>query len=257
MSRGENSAKNIRKRFGLTTISYDLLEDLSYALGAYVDYKEILGSQGRIIQSKITGKALIVINSAISYQRKKKFILAHEIGHFVMHKNDKMFICDESDFVDWGKKNRKETEANEFASELLMPREIILDLTTAEPLTLDLIIELSNKFGTSITATLFQYARNGPIPCCVTFSRDGIIEWFVKSIDFDVGYLRNKTQVPLKSVASDYFLKGKLIKDKEVLLAKTWFEGNYIPEDLYLYEQCHFISSINSVVSLIWICEDY
>lgn len=256
MSKGENNAKQIRNKYSLELLNYDLLEDLSFSIGAFVDYKKIWGAQGRISIASNSKRGVIIINSDITYLPKRKFILAHELGHYIMHKNDRIFICDEEDFVDWNRKNRKETEANEFSAELLMPRDYLLDATSGMPLDISLIYKLKDEFGTSITATLFQFVKHGQVPCCIVFSQNGLIDWFVDSDDFNVGFLRRKVQVPLKTLASDFFIKRQKVSEKEVILASTWFEGK-VKQDLYLYEQCHYIDSINAVVSLIWVCEDY
>lgn len=61
------------------------------------------------------GYKVIVINKNMSNDRKR-FTLAHELGHIIMHSSSSFLISDYRD---------KEKEANEFASEFLMPEEFI------------------------------------------------------------------------------------------------------------------------------------
>jgi Zn-dependent peptidase ImmA (M78 family) len=73
--------------------------------------------------------ALVWINpSENAYAPRRRFTLAHEIGHFCMHRS-----TDRHEFIDdkrsmnrsesyW---NRFESEANRFAANLLMPKELV------------------------------------------------------------------------------------------------------------------------------------
>ncbi|NDV47454.1 ImmA/IrrE family metallo-endopeptidase [Paludibacter sp. 221] len=61
------------------------------------------------------GYSIIIINKNFSNDHKR-FTLAHELGHLIMHSSGDFLIPDYRD---------KEQEANRFASEFLMPAEII------------------------------------------------------------------------------------------------------------------------------------
>ncbi len=70
--------------------------------------------------------ALICVNSNESKNRQR-FTIAHEIGHFMLHREDEGFVdkglnrnLESSKATD-----PKEIEANHFAAELLMPKEFI------------------------------------------------------------------------------------------------------------------------------------
>lgn len=88
--------------------------------------------------AKNNGKAAIYINASDSTPRKR-FTIAHEIGHYLMHMQD-----GDSEFIDpkmnfrpaetieatrtWDDNKRKEWEANVFAAELLMNESFFLEL---------------------------------------------------------------------------------------------------------------------------------
>lgn len=84
---------------------------------------------GRITLSGENGQATVWINPMEnSYAPRRRFTLAHEIAHFCMHRSDQPLT-----FVDTkGTMNRTtsywdtyESEANNFAAELLMPEQLI------------------------------------------------------------------------------------------------------------------------------------
>lgn len=64
------------------------------------------------------GKTLIGINSAESRERQR-FTIAHEVGHFFLHKNLDVSVDYRTSYS--APKPKKEAEADEFAANLLMP----------------------------------------------------------------------------------------------------------------------------------------
>ena len=70
------------------------------------------------------GKALIGVNSAETKTRQR-FTIAHELGHFFLHRNKDAFV-DFRDNVQGVIRTPREREANMFAAALLMPRKKVL-----------------------------------------------------------------------------------------------------------------------------------
>lgn len=80
------------------------------------DEKPLKKCEGRIVSYK--GRTLITINSNITLTGKRHYAIAHELGHFEMHRDKIPIISDnEENFVDWLKDGPHELEANEFAAE--------------------------------------------------------------------------------------------------------------------------------------------
>ena len=95
-------------------------------IGKPIIYKEeeLNSADGKIIRGK--SRTLIKVNSHIKYTERKRFVAAHELGHFFLH--DKLELHnDNSKTLNWfnleekAKRGIQEYEANDFASELLMP----------------------------------------------------------------------------------------------------------------------------------------
>lgn len=82
------------------------------------------------------------------FSPRSRFTLAHEIGHVVLGHHNGGVITDFYRGRTSGHFDQQEKEANEFAAELLMPRELFTELwasSTSEE-------ELSVVFGVSVTA---------------------------------------------------------------------------------------------------------
>src|SRR4030067_138026 len=77
---------------------------------------------------KEKGHAVIAVNKDHS-EFRKRFSIAHEIGHLILHSNNELLTVDryEKQFFTRasGVSNLDEIEANEFAAALLMPEDLI------------------------------------------------------------------------------------------------------------------------------------
>lgn len=105
--------------------------------------------------SKKDGTWIIKVNKFHS-ETRQRFTIAHELGHFIYHKDDDL---DEHEFVDTTffrgmTSNNLEYTANRFASELLMPEDEVRKLIDAE--NVRNIAELASRFGVSSAAMLYR-----------------------------------------------------------------------------------------------------
>ena len=80
--------------------------------------------------------------------RRQRFTIAHELGHYMMHRNKSESFTDEV-FFRTEKKDLIEYRANEFASQLLMPEEKVRSAITQGIKNLG---ELSERFNVSSAA---------------------------------------------------------------------------------------------------------
>ena len=71
-------------------------------------------------------KRFAVINENL-YPFTKTLVCAHELGHDILHQNLARKVCLQ-EFILYDMKSRPEYEANLFASEILLPDDIILNL---------------------------------------------------------------------------------------------------------------------------------
>lgn len=93
------------------------------------------------------GIFVIIVNKNFSNDHKR-FTLAHELGHIIMHTSPDILI---SEFRD------KEDEANRFASEFLMPAEYIIN--SLRGLKLQYLVELKRYWLTSM-ASIVRRAKD-------------------------------------------------------------------------------------------------
>ncbi len=140
--------EKIARKLGLDVVSRDLGSNVSGVL--YIQ----------------NGKGTIGFNPNESPVRRR-FTIAHELGHFILHKiNNDMFI-DKKEFKLFRNEqsstgeHRIEQEANAFAAALLMPKDLLIgeikkykmDLTDDED---DSISKLAKKFEVSVLAMTYR-----------------------------------------------------------------------------------------------------
>lgn len=108
----------------------------------------------------------IAVNSA-HHRNRQRFTIAHEIGHFHLHKAEKIHI-DEKMAVLYRDKNsslainHQEVEANHFAAELLMPKRMLLKDLAEQAIDLEddaVLTSLAKKYAVSQQAMAFRIAN--------------------------------------------------------------------------------------------------
>lgn len=161
----KNKEKVIRKIAKKILIRYSLEPpvDLSQIIdgeGFHYEESEIQGDGYSILNDK-----RIVINSDNPYIPRKRFTIAHELGHCIIPWHDDVTMCQIDDY--YTAKNRldiQEKEANVFASELLMPADWMKDnIEDMEGLEIDkLIFSISGKANTSFMATMYALEYSLP-----------------------------------------------------------------------------------------------
>ncbi len=111
-----------------------------------------------LIRDEASGKVIIALNGDHN-KEKQRFSIAHELGHFLLHPAEKLFV--DRDFsVDYRDskasigKHIKEVEANRFAGNLLVPKRFLVQdlrnyLTEKNIDKIKISRELSKKYEVS------------------------------------------------------------------------------------------------------------
>lgn len=244
-------AKKIIDHYGITKPAEINLEIISAGLGVFVEEKSIEGSEGRITHNGKNG--FIVVNSNISYKPQKRFVVAHELGHFKLHSETKLFNCNKEALFNWQQKNSIEGDANTFAAELIMPENIFRSFITKKIFSLDLIKETASAFETSITSTAFRYSDIGNHPIAIVFCKDWTVKWSNFNKDFPYKFIPNGVTVSNNSYSYDFFAKKPVPSTPEEIPIDAWFtnSNNYQPNKV-VFEQCFPFPDFNSILVLLW-----
>jgi len=229
------------------------IEDIAMSQGILIRNCTIKGSEGRILMNG--DSAIVSINSAITHPGKRNFVIAHEIGHFCLHKHLAPLYSDtEKTLSEWHTHGIHETEANEFASEFLMPSHLFKKLTDGKKLNIELISSVADYFSVSLTAAFLRYRLLGDFPLMVIYIENGIVQWKQETTDFPFKWLPKGTKLPAYSVAGDRFYQNTKEENPEKVDAIEWFPTDFklkYDKDRKLWEQCFQVSSIG-LISCLW-----
>lgn len=233
------------------------LEGVINLYGGYYQEKKMSGADGRIIFKG--NNTIVTINSDIQYLPKKRFVIAHEFGHLILHnKVLPIFNCDEASFMEWYQASSYEVQANEFASELLMPTpQFVSEAKKIRVFDFNTIKSLAVYFQTSMTSTLIKFITSGTHPIAAVYSVNGKVKWQSFSHDFVFKRFKSKKNLALPegSVASDIIKRKSVPMQKEMIPAFFWFDIFDSQKDVYLYEECFPVQSQNGLISLLWVYE--
>lgn len=242
-----------------------LLDEICWARHLLVTVEKLEGSEARLVTNSSRGKGIITVSSDIYDNRRKRFSIAHELGHFEMHRSLQGILFCTSDDIREGDpraRNILEQEANEFASAFLLPARFISPLYKKRNPSLELIIEIADRFTTSLTATALRYLQLCDEPVAIVYSRDRHIQWFQESSEFrkireDLNFFFDvHARVDSDSLANKLFEDPSYTIRNKNVQASVWFTPGMYRSDAFIFESSYPMPKYNAVLTLIWIDEE-
>jgi Zn-dependent peptidase ImmA (M78 family) len=142
--------------------------------GEYLD-----SFDGLLKANKARSKWLILYNSTTPSEGRKRFTIAHEFGHYILHRHEQdLFECGNGD-IETGDNNERdiEAEADLFASTLLMPLDDFRRQVDGQPISFDLLGHCAERYGVSLTAAALRWTEIAPKRAVLVASRDDHMLW--------------------------------------------------------------------------------
>lgn len=245
-------AQKLLKRYYLSDPSRVELSHLLGMENILLEFRELKACSGNLVRFKNRGS--ITVSSSVQSLKRRRFIISHELGHWILHKDVPVFSCTNSDMLMWHDSGSKyEIEANQFASEFLMPTNLFKNESNGQPFGADLIKHLANRFNTSATSTSIKYTDCGSIPIVVILSRDNRASWHKPSFTFQWSFYEKYFEIPEGTLTRSYHQSRNIRKNVSVVLASKWFTKDYsVKPDHYLYEAIIPMPKYNSCLTYLW-----
>lgn len=232
-----------------------LLEEIAWQRGALVVDAALAGAEARL--SVVARRAVIRVSSATSDPRRRRFSIAHELGHLEIHRrNGGLAICTSDDIDNWQKRQASasvEQEANEFAAALLLPERFFRSrCEDCEP-SLGLIADLATEFDVSLTAAGMRFTEYSPEACAIVLSRDGHIKWFRGSQEFhEMGlYVDVRSKLDPRSLAAAFFQGQPIPSQARRINYDVWIDSNKGWRGIKILEQSKAMPRYNAVLTLL------
>ncbi|MGS4884960.1 ImmA/IrrE family metallo-endopeptidase [Roseibium sp. MB-4] len=123
----------------------------------------------------------IFYNSGMRSKGRINFTLAHEFGHYLLHRieHPNGFMCSIEDMSKWDSQYAKlEGEANTFAANLLMPLDDFRDqVHFNQAPEIEALSECAKRYGVSLIACILRWLSYTAQQAVLVISRDEFILW--------------------------------------------------------------------------------
>lgn len=171
--------------------------------------------EGALLYSRKANRWGISYSSQIRESGKIRFTVAHELGHYLLHRHTQRgFTCSGEDMRDFGRRaatsKNIEQEANEFASYLLMPISDYRRQVEGQEINIALLGHCADRYGTSLTASAIKLIEFVDRPFVAVLSQGGVVKWSRSSdAAFKLGcFLTKGTTIPADSLTMRCHLMG-------------------------------------------------
>lgn len=227
-----------------------------YAIAGYenlfIEEKNLAASEGEIVFNG--GMGIIAVDNKIQEGGQKNFTIAHELGHyFNSGRKNGSFFCSGLYIRGIKQGSMAETDANEFAAELLMPESWFVKFVRGKKLEAKLLGEIANYFEVSLSAAALRYAEIGSHPVAVIMSKDGVVKWSRINKYFPFKFIRPGSEVNNLSYAFEFYKGERIPIEADTILADAWFAEDFnYKKDYTLCEQNIPMYSYNAVLTLVW-----
>jgi Zn-dependent peptidase ImmA (M78 family) len=183
---------------------------------------------GMLVANKARTKWLILYNSAVRSEGRQRFTIAHEFGHYLLHRHQQQrFECGDAD-IETGEGTGRdiEAEADRFASALLMPLDDFRRQVDGEPISFDLLGHCADRYGVSLTAAALRWIEIAPKRAVLVASRDDYMLWAKSNTAaFKSGACfatrRHTIELPCEALAHSHNISYMV--DQQTIRAQCWF----------------------------------
>jgi len=230
------------------------LPEVVREIGLEIVYREASSYEGALLRINGVPRGYIVINTRIQEESRTRFTIAHESGHFLLpDQQDLSSPCAKESIENWNEQlYRPELEANRFAAEVLMPREVLLPYLKLEP-AMTSVQSIASLCQTSMTASAFRLVNLTSIRAAMVWSEKGHVRWYKSSQHF--GRWIRKGELSEATFAADCFQHRSVPIHFEPVRASSWLFSEGLREDALIWEHSVPLPRYGAVLSLLLIRE--
>ena len=147
---------------------------------------DVDGFEGALYPLAKSGKWAILYNPDITSKGRVNFTLAHEFGHYLVHRalNPGGFECGEARVLGYDADQARrviEQEADTFASYLLMPMDDYRAQIGSADMSLDLLGHCADRYGVSMTAAAIKWLDLTDDCAVLVTAINGFVLWCWRS----------------------------------------------------------------------------
>lgn len=236
-------------KYGISAPEDINLEDIAWALGVHIKRARLQGAEAWLFRKGQQG--IIRVNDRIQNPRRRRFTIGHELGHWRCHCNQSQgWICSTSDIHAY-RGSAAEVEANAFAAELLMPKQMLCAYLAGRELSIAQVCDVADHFDTTLTSTAVRLVEESKDPCCVIFSQNDVVKWRrCSNIGFDF-WLPHNFAVDMQSRAYDCRREPACSPGPQKVPSSAWLKGKNSENFSEVWEESVLLPEYRTVVTLL------
>lgn len=221
------------------------LEELCEALDLFpIVLTKTNAFEAVLVTDSLKSKGAVSLNQDSPW-RRRRFSLAHELGHFLIEahrpRDGHPMECSLGDFHmlnprDKDRRRRVEAEANTFAAHLLMPPKRIREFVDRSGSTIETLDEMAEAFAVSKEAIGRAFVDAHRDPAAIIVSRNGRIERFYRGEEFPFLPVARSKPLPSDCLSADPRQPGEYSAVEEIE-PDVWFDDREAACVLCLTEQ--------------------
>jgi Zn-dependent peptidase ImmA (M78 family) len=244
------AAFRLVKEYGFQNPQPIPVDDIAMDRGVLCVEAPLHGAVARLVRKG--RKGVIRTHQNILEGGRKRFAIAHELGHWELHeKESQIFLCSaEAMRMHEYKGSPMEVEANIFASELLMPTFMCRKVFDKQEPTIELAAQSAEIFGTSLTATLIRTQDILSAETVVVLAHEGKIKW-AKQKSVKSGIRVRRDGLIHKESLARYCGPESPKAGPEEVPAEAWIAETFYNRTVAVTEQTWFLEKYNSTLSLL------
>jgi histone H3/H4 len=231
--------------------TFDIQQPISLSavtkkIGLEIEEVNAAGFDGALLRLAGEPHGIIGVRKSIREEERKRFTIAHEIGHYVLPGHDTAKdVCGEDGVVSIGDESTKfEQAANRFAGELLLPSPAVRRIVRRLGISFDTIRFVGAQFETSLTAAAVQCVKVAD-QAVLVMSKRGMVTSFEKGQNFG-GYIE-MGKLPEGSLAAQ--LGGKQREKRGTMNGSVWLGPAY--EEFRMTEHSILMSNYERILTLL------
>ncbi len=247
------AAAQLWKLYGFKSPAELVLEDLALARGVIVIEEALDRAEARLVRRGSQG--LIRVRRDIPERGRKRFAVAHELGHWMLHeKESQVAACTEQHMVTKYKASPLEVEATYFAAELLMPEKLVVPRLKGMRPSFQLVSQLAAEFDTTLTATAIRMVDVSKDYWAIVVSEGGSVKWWRGSEDFeDAFWIEAGSLVSEDTAAGAVFGGARPPQGPQEVESEHWAECRGGHEHERLLEEVFHLPAYDQVLSLLYL----
>jgi Zn-dependent peptidase ImmA (M78 family) len=196
--------------------------------------------EGVLVTTAAKSAGSIAYNVASRIERRR-FTIAHEIGHFLIPWHGASAQCATADMAVIKTRDAvksREAEANRFAAALLTPAALFArDIRRLGPPETEHLLELAMKYQVSKEMAAWRYTELCDPACAIIFSHRGSVRYFRKSRSCPYLDVRTGAPVPSGSLSARGRGEPSHLSEWTETAPEIWFGTSRHVAGKVLYEQ--------------------